>query len=432
MKVAVVGAGWAGLAAAVDLTRRGAAVTLYEAGRVAGGRGRSVNIDGRTLDNGQHLLLGAYRETLALMRSVGADPDALFDRHPLQVVDHDGFRLALPSWPAPFNVAWGLLTAATVNLPEKLKTALWMQHIKWRGFRLTRDESVADWLDAAGQTGVLRKKLWEPLCLAALNTPAERASAQLFANVLRDSLGSPRRADTDLLLPRVPFGELLPEPACRWLAANGATLRFGHRVRSLGTPPVIASEAKQSTKRHRSPRFARDDKSLWVDNEAFDAVIVAVAPQHVGALLPEIAPQFGYEPIATVYLQFAAKTALPFPLLHLGGKSGTWAVDRGNGLFGCAISGHGDWEALSDEALAAEIETALGLGPADWRRVIREKRATFSCRPQQVRPSHITADPRLILAGDYTWADYPATLEGAVRSGRRAASEVLARASTIG
>lgn len=400
MKVAVVGAGWAGLAAAVDLTRRGAAVTLYEAGRVAGGRGRSINIDGRTLDNGQHLLLGAYRETLALMRSVGADPDALFERRPLQVVDRDAFCLALPRWPAPFNVAWGLLTAATVDLPEKLKTALWMQRVKWRGFRLTRDESVADWLDAAGQTGVLRQKLWEPLCLAALNTPAERASAQLFANVLRDSLGSPRRADTDLLLPRVPFGELLPEPACRWLAAHGATLRFGHRVRSIN--------------------------DACVDGEAFEAVVVAVAPQHLQALLPEIDARFAYEPIATVYLQFAATSALPFPLLHLGGATGAWAIDRGSGLFGCAISGQGDWEALSDEALVREIESALGLGPADWRRVIREKRATFSCRPQQTRPGWRTADPRLVLAGDYTWADYPATLEGAVRSGRRAASETLA------
>ncbi len=403
MKVAVVGAGWAGLAAAVDLTRRGAAVTLYEAGRVAGGRGRSVKIDGRTLDNGQHLLLGAYRETLALMRNVGADPDALFDRRPLQVMDRDGFRLALPSWPAPFNVAWGLLTAATVNGSEKLKTALWMQRVKWRGFRLTRDESVADWLDAAGQTGVLRRKLWEPLCLAALNTPVERASAQLFANVLRDSLGSPHRADTDLLLPRVPFGELLPEPACRWLTANGATLRFGQRVRSVS--------------------------DACVDGEAYDAVVVAVAPQHLQALLPEADACFEYEPIATVYLQFATKTALPFPLLYLGGATGAWAIDRGDGLFGCAISGHGDWEALSDETLAEEIESALGLGPADWRRVIREKRATFSCRPQQARPSHITADPRLILAGDYTWADYPATLEGAVRSGRRAAATVLQSAS---
>lgn len=403
MKVAVVGAGWAGLAAAVDLTRRGAAVTLYEAGRVAGGRGRSVNIDGRTLDNGQHLLLGAYRETLALMRSVGADPDVLFERRPLQVVDRDGFRLALPRWPAPLNVAWGLLTAATVDLPEKLKTALWMQRVKWRGFRLTRDESVADWLDAAGQTGVLRKKLWEPLCLAALNTPVERASAQLFANVLRDSLGSPRRADTDLLLPRVPFGELLPEPACRWLTANGATLRFGHRVRSIN--------------------------DACVDGEAYDALVVAVAPQHLQALLPEIETRFEYEPIVTVYLQFSAKTRLDFPLLHLGGTTGAWAIDRGNGLFGSAISGHGDWDAWSDAALAASMETALGLGPAQSQQVIREKRATFSCRPEQARPNWRTPDPRLVLAGDYTWADYPATLEGAVRSGLRAAATVLQSAS---
>ena len=398
IRVAVIGAGWAGLAAAVELTGRGAAVTLFEAGRVAGGRARSVEIDGRRLDNGQHILLGAYRETLALMRKVGADPELLFERRPLQVVGPGGFRLTLPKLPAPLNVAWGLLGAAAVDLPEKLKTALWMQGIKWRGFRLTRDESVADWLDAAAQTGVLRQQLWEPLCLAALNTPAERASAQLFANVLRDSLGSSRRTDTDLLLPRVPFGELLPEPACRWLAANGATLRFGQRVRTVDAG--------------------------CVDGEVFDTVIIAVAPQHLGTLLPEIAADFAYEPIITVYLQFPAKTGLPFPLLHLGGNTGAWAVDRGHGLFGCAISGHGDWEALSDDALAAAMEAALGLGKADWHKVVREKRATFSCRPQQPRPDHRSADPRVFLAGDHTWADYPATLEGAVRSGLRAARAV--------
>lgn len=398
MRVAVIGAGWAGLAAAVELTGRGAAITLIEAGRVPGGRARSVAIDGRTLDNGQHILLGAYRETLALMRKIGADPELLFERRPLQVVGPGGFRLALPKLPAPLNVAWGLLDAAAVNLPEKLKTALWMQRVKWGRFRLASDCSVSEWLAAAGQTGVLRKQLWEPLCLAALNTPAERASAQLFANVLRDSLGSPRRSDTDLLLPRAPFGELLPEPACRWLAANGATLRFGHRVRSV--------------------------TDACVDGKAFDAVVVAVAPQHLGALLPEIATDFAYEPIITVYLQFPAKTTLPFPLLHLGDNTGAWTVDRGNGLFGCAISGHGNWEALSDDALADAMEAALGFGKADWRQVIREKRATFSCRPQQPRPDHRTTDPRVFLAGDHTWADYPATLEGAVRSGLRAARAV--------
>ena len=126
MRVAVIGGGWAGIAAAVELTAGGAAVTLHEAGRVLGGRARSVDIDGHTLDNGQHILLGAYRDTLALMRQVGADPDVLFDRRPLQVVDRGGFRLALPRLPAPLNVAWGLLTASAVGWPEKLRTARWM------------------------------------------------------------------------------------------------------------------------------------------------------------------------------------------------------------------------------------------------------------------------------------------------------------------
>ena len=183
MKIAVIGGGWAGIAAAVELTANGAETTLFEAGRGLGGRARGVEIDGRQLDNGQHILLGAYRDTLALMRRVGADPGKLFDRQPLQVIDNTGFRLALPDLPAPLNVAWGLLTASAVNWKEKLKTAWWMDGIKRRGFRLAQEMTVAEWLDDAGQTGTLRRHLWEPLCLAALNLPAERASAQLFANV---------------------------------------------------------------------------------------------------------------------------------------------------------------------------------------------------------------------------------------------------------
>ena len=408
MRVAVIGGGWAGIAAAVELTASGAHVTLIEAGRVLGGRARSVNIDGRTLDNGQHILLGAYRETLALMRRVGADPDALFERQPLQVLDNTGFRLALPKLPAPLNVAWGLLTAAAVHWPEKAKTAWWMQQVKWRKFQLEADCTVAEWLDRVGQKGQirgqLRRHLWEPLCLAALNTPAERASAQIFANVLRDSLGSPRREDTDLLLPRVPFGQLLPEPAAAWLTANGADLRYGQRVRSI----------------------APDEARIAIDGEGFDAAILAVAPHHLAALWPEAPVPDAYEPIATVYLQFSAKTKLPFPLVNLLGGIGQWVVDRGDGLLACVLSGHGDWEALDDEALGAALTEELraaGLfdGRSDWHKVIREKRATFTCRPNLPRAASHTVHPRLYLAGDHTWADYPATLEGAVRSGLRAA-----------
>lgn len=405
MKIAVIGGGWAGIAAAVELTAAGVDTTLFEAGRVLGGRARAVAVDGRVLDNGQHILLGAYRETLALMRRVGADPERLFDRRPLQVVDSDGFRLALPRLPAPLNVAWGLLAARGVGLPEKLRTALWMDRVKSRDFRLAAETTVAGWLDAAGQTGRLRRHLWEPLCLAALNTPAERASAQLFANVLRDSLGSPRRADTDLLLPRADFGRLLPEPAGRWLAAQGADLRLGTRV----------------------DRLQPAGDGFSIAGEPYAAAIVATAPQHVAKLWPAIAPAYDFEPIATVYLQYAAATRLPFPLVNLAGNCGQWVVDRGNGLLACVLSGHGDWEGLADAALAAALHRELGIAEScTWHKVIREKRATFSARPHTPRPAAATGHPRLWLAGDYTWADYPATLEGAVRSGQRAARLALA------
>src|SRR5574343_2050630 len=277
LKIAVIGGGWAGIAAAVELTAGGIATTLFEAGRVLGGRARSVDLDDQTLDNGQHILLGAYRDTLALIRQVGADPEQLFDRRPLQVVDNTGFRLALPKLPAPLNVAWGLLASPTVGWREKATTAWWMEGLKRRRFQLPRDTTVARWLDAAGQTGVLRQHLWEPLCLAALNTPAERASAQLFANVLRDSLGSPHRQDTDLLLPRVPLGDLLPEPAGRWLQARGAELRLSHRVRQLSV----------------------SEHCIAIDGETFAAAILATAPQHAGAVWPASATNYAYEPIAT-------------------------------------------------------------------------------------------------------------------------------------
>lgn len=401
MRVAVIGGGWAGIAAAVELTAGSHAVTLFEAGRVLGGRARGVNMAGRQLDNGQHILLGAYRDTLELMRRVDAAPEHLFDRQPLQIVDRSGFCLRLPRLAAPFHVAWGLLTACGVGLGEKLRTAWWMERVKQHGFRLEIDCTVAQWLDAAGQTGMLRRHLWEPLCLAALNTPAEQASAQLFANVLRDSLGSPRREDTDLLLPRVDLGQLLPVPAGKWLQDQGAVLRLGHRVKHI----------------------TAGNEGVAIDSERFDAAVIATAPQHVADLWPDAASDFRFEPIATVYLQFREKTApLPFPLLNLLGKHGQWVVDRGQGLLACVLSGHGDWEALPDEELAAVLRDELDMDePPAWQRVIREKRATFSARPAMQRPDFRTSHPRIVLAGDYTWADYPATLEGAVRSGFRAA-----------
>lgn len=408
MKLAVIGGGWAGISAAVELVElnhQGANITLFEAGRILGGRARRIGNASTHLDNGQHILLGAYRETLALMTKLGVPPEQELQRLPLRVENNRGFCLALPPLPAPLNLAWGLLTAKGVSLSEKIRTALWMQGLKRRKFKLEKDTSVAQWLDDAGQTGTLRHHLWEPLCLAALNTPITRASAQLFANVLRDSLGSPHASATDLLIPKNTLSTLIPDPATTWLTARGVQIRTRHRVKELDQTSAGWS----------------------VDGEHFDKIILAIAPQHVQSLLPEQTVPCDFEPIGTVYLQYSPEIKQPFPLMALCGGIGQWMVDRGNGLLAASLSGTGRWEEMDDLLLAQTLHQELGHpGPLPDYRVIREKKATFACTPNLPRPSTLTSKPGLLLAGDYTYGTYPATLEGAVISGQLAARAAIA------
>ncbi|MDQ5947506.1 MAG: hydroxysqualene dehydroxylase, partial [Pseudomonadota bacterium] len=161
-RVAIVGAGWAGLACAAELAAGGTPVTIFEASRQPGGRARSVEIKGHTVDNGQHLIVGAYSETLRLMKMVGARPEASLLRTPLQLDFPGAFRMQLPELPAPWHLAIGLLKAAGASLGEKLSAAWFMQTLKTRHYRLARDTTVAEWLDSHGQTGALRRFLWEP------------------------------------------------------------------------------------------------------------------------------------------------------------------------------------------------------------------------------------------------------------------------------
>ncbi|MBI2307520.1 MAG: FAD-dependent oxidoreductase [Rhodocyclales bacterium] len=421
-QVAVVGAGWAGLACAAELAAAEIPVTVFEASRQLGGRARSVELDGRTLDNGQHLLVGAYVETLRLMRLVGAAPDALLLRMPLRLDYPGAFRLALPRLPAPWHLAAGLLAADGASLREKLSAAAFMQRLKASGFRLDRDTTVAAWLDRHRQHGAIRRFLWEPLCLAALNTPPQHASAQVFANVLRDSLGGPRDA-TDLLVQRADLGRVFPEQAGRYLGERGGRIRCAHRIREI----------------------ERSGNGWRVAGEHFEHVVLAVAPQHVPSLLvsrPAHEPllrllaDYDYEPIGTAYLAYPEPVRLPFPMLGLRGPLGQWVFDRSAqggpaGLLAFVLSADGDWEKLDDEELAtslhAELTATVGpLPPPHWQRSIRERRATFRCRPDLPRPGPATAERGLWLAGDYTCGEYPATLEGAVRSGVAAARAVLA------
>ncbi|MDR1935689.1 MAG: hydroxysqualene dehydroxylase HpnE [Candidatus Accumulibacter sp.] len=420
--VAIVGGGWAGLACAVELSAAGLPVRVFEAAKQLGGRARRVEIEGHALDNGQHLLTGAYRETLRLMRQCGADPERLLRRLPLELAyPRQGFRLRLPRLPAPLHLVAGLLAAKGCPPGEKRAAARFIRALQAQGYRLADGLSVADLLDRHRQGGILRRLLWEPLCLAALNTAPEHASAQIFANVLRDTLDGARE-NSDLLLPRVDLGRVFPDAATRFVTAHGGEIRLSARVGHI--------------------------EQLAMNGEKFAHVVIATAPQHAAGLLRENAPTRGlaalldgyhYEPIGTVYLAYPEgldRLRLPLPLLGLSGPLGQWAFDRGqpgdaSGIVACVLSARGAWDEQGDDALAAALHGELqetlarALPDPDWHRVLRERRATFSCRPSLPRPPAKTALPGVWLAGDYVYADYPATLESAVRSGCGVAREIL-------
>jgi squalene-associated FAD-dependent desaturase len=420
-RVAVVGAGWAGLAAAVTLAERGVPVTVFEASRSLGGRARRVSIDGVDLDNGQHVLIGAYRECLRLMRLVGADPERLLMRLPLELRYADGFHLRAPRLPYPLNLAAALFGATGLPISESASAVGLMASLRLRNFRVDPDRPVAKFLDEHGQSGALRTHLWEPLCVSALNTPVASASAQVFANVLRDGLTGKREA-SDFLIARSDLGRVFPQPAADYIRAHGGEIRLGEPVRRLA----------------RFPGGFRVNDAL-----EFSSVVIALAPQHAAQILvqlPELADalsrinSFGYEPIVTCYLQYPESVSLPSPMLGFTRGVLQWVFDRGRiggpkGLLAAVISASGEHEALSKESLVSRIESELqaALGPQPkilWSQVIAEKRATFSCRPGVARPPGTTALPGLLLAGDYVASDYPGTLEAAVLSGVAAGTRI--------
>ncbi len=422
----MIGAGWAGLAAAVTLAGRGAPVTVFEASRSLGGRARRVSIEGTDLDNGQHILIGAYRETLRMMRLVGADPEVLLLRIPLELRYADGFHLRAPRLPYPFNLLAALLGADGLSLAQGLQATRFMAALRAQTFRVEPDRTVRQFLDEHAQTGALRTHVWGPLCVSALNTPANRASAQVFAHVLRDGLTGVRE-NSDLLLARADLGRLFPEPAAEYLKARGGAIELGAPVHAI----------------------LRDGNNFRVDDRPgrYSAVIVACAPQHAALLLsafPELAAThaaidgLGYEPIVTCYLQYPESVSLPAAMLGFSGGIVQWVFDRGRlggrsgenaGLLAAVISASGEHEELPKEKLVPRIEAELtrALGPLPeprWSQVITERRATFSCTPGLKRPQSVTPIPGLMLAGDYVASDYPGTIEAAVRSGITAASKV--------
>lgn len=440
-RVAVIGGGWAGCAAAVELARRGMPVSLFEAARNLGGRARMVELNGRKLDNGQHILLGAYAETLRLLGNVGLASSDVLLRLPLQMrypPGQGGMDFVTPRLPAPWHMLIGLLRANGLRREDKLALARFSTTARWMDWRLNIDCSVSELLNRFDQTARLVQLMWRPLCIAALNTPPERASAQVFLNVMRDSLGA-RRAASDMLIPRVDLSALFPAHAAAFVERHGGRVHCGLAIRR-----IIAADGKWRLDMGDA-QAGSGAASNAVSSVTFDAVIVATSAWQAASLLAGHAEtasltSLDHEPITTCFLQYPPQVRLAQPLHALidDGDIGHWGqfvFDRGHldaeqaGLLAVVVSASGAAIADGHDALSAAVAAQLAevlqrpeLASPLWSKLISEKRATFACTPGLQRPSNETGVEGLLLAGDYTAGDYPATLESAVRSGVRAAS----------
>jgi hydroxysqualene dehydroxylase len=385
-RVAIVGGGWAGLASAVRSVQSGHNVTVFEAARCLGGRARSVDValpSGVTvaLDNGQHVLLGAYRQTLDLMQTVGVDLSAVLTKLPVRL--------------STFQTQhWRLLDY--VSLARSL--AGWLL----QGFSCP--ESVTVLALSKNASKRVMKDLIEPLCLSALNTTPAEASGRVFLRVLKDAFTSQsyvwaggKFASSDMLIPKVDLGALFPSFASAWLQSKGADVRLGERVISLAS----------------------------LQNE-FEHVVIATPPWEAARLVRDLAPDWAvsvdalaYRAIATVYAQAPVDFQLSKPMLALLSDAehpAQFVFQRAEakGLLAFVVSdAKGEREEI-ERLVLAQGGAILGVALKPVLSILA-KRATFACSAQMKRPSKLALEG-LSVVGDYVDGPYPSTLEGAILS----------------
>ena len=412
----IVGAGWAGLSAAVAAIQDGWHVQLYDTAHVAGGRARSLaqQVAGRPLDNGQHVLIGAYRDTLSLMRTIGLDPDALLQRLPLNLRFADGQGLAFPNLPQPWNVLAGIAQARGWSWLDKIRllTACW----QWQrqGFVCHADWTVMQLCKHHQLPIRVVQHLIEPLCLSALNTPIAQASALVFLRVLHDAIqGGPGSAD--LLIPSTDLSALFPTTCLAWLAARGANIHLGQRITAADM---------------RSPAFQASPTQV---------IVLACPPGEAARLTQDAHPAWSMQAaglshtaITTVYLQCAAPNfqGLHHPIVALHSDAmqpAQFIFDRSltgqPGLLACVVSAsQGERHDLA-QLVQRQVTQQLGLSHLHIIQAVVEKRATLACTPAQIRPEAFIA-PSMYACGDYVQGPYPSTLEGAVRSGQQVVTQL--------
>lgn len=469
--IIIVGAGWAGLAAALALARQTSpnqSIIILEAAPQAGGRARRVPFDDQWVDNGQHLLVGAYEKILKLLSWLNIEVNTLFHRSPLELfllkpsltnietseiletpeiskLDSASASSTLPYSSSELHLRFSdpflnltffnrlqklihFLMAKGLTLKERFKIMVFLKNIHKTLERLQEDISVYNLLKLHQQSDKVIQSLWEPIALAALSTPIKEASGMVFLAVLQKFLSQPKHSDW--LFPKVDLSEVLPNQIIQALKVLGSKILYRERVKSLIIDKGACIGVETDTKKF------------------LGAQIVLATPAHVTAqLLQNSTHNFNYfnsecyQPITTLYLRYANPICLKKPMIGLMNSTCHWIFDRAfalqPNLLSVVITGigpHTDWDqeqliktCIQElKAIAPQVSATLKEDPIACR-LITEKRAAFSCNVgiEKQRPAQTTAFPNVWIAGDYTQPGYPATLESAVQSGIEVAKLIL-------
>jgi squalene-associated FAD-dependent desaturase len=433
-RVAVVGGGLAGLAAAIECADSGASVTLYEGRPRLGGATFSFERNGLWLDNGQHVALRCCTGYVGFLRRIGTEHLLPFQPRLHVPVIREGRRPALLSrtaLPAPLHLASTLLRYTPLSIRERLaavRAATALQRLDPADRALDR-QTFGNWLEARGQSANAIASLWNLIALPTLNVPAGEASLASAVKVFRTGLLDSADA-CDIGIPAVPFQRLHADPAAAALERAGGRIVTGTPVRAV-TP----------------------DLKLLLDDGAdeADAVIVAVPHEAVVGLIPGAATDvdrlagLGTSPIVNLHIHYS-RTVLASPVAAALGSPVQWIFDRTRAsgaregqLVAVSLSHATEEIGASVAELRSRYEPALErLLPAardaavlDFA-VTHEPRATFRAAPgtQALRPGPRTAVRGLFLAGAWTDTGWPATMEGAVRSGLSAAGAALSELDT--
>ena len=449
--VVVVGAGFAGLSAAVRLAVRGKAVTVVEEAPRLGGRATAFTDreTGQRLDNGQHALFGCYRETYDFLRVIGTIDLAPLDPT-LRLTMADGrgrtSTLTCPAWPPPWHLVGGLLRWKALPLGDRLaatRLAGLLSSVRREGAeraaaRVLSDLTVTDWLRQHAQPASLCELLWHPLAYAALNQDPRVAAARPFVRVVGELFG-PSPVASSLGVPSVPLDELYAEPAVRFIESRGGRVLRG--TRALVDVDPVAREHRV----YAGDEILRPGAVISaVPWHAFDRLWRHEVPERLAAIAGA-ARRMESAPIVTVNLWFD-RPVMTERHIGLVGTQFHWVFNKDVGclfdqgqqkdtrrLYSLVASGAEGLLRQENHELAALAERELraclpgAAGAACVRSlVVRESRATFSLAPgAPPRPGTQTPVPGIFLAGDWTDTGLPGTIEGAVLSGHRAAAAAM-------